>query len=213
MFMKFYKSNYFKALFLLLFCASFSYGQVVDRLENETALHFAERNKPGGATLTHKVLETKWNEVPVIISFYDQIYTLPKEKDPDQQSYHKIVGAVFLLKSKNTYHKTTLGPIDTEGGDPFIESVFFANADSDKAKELLVIASWPQVHYEVSGTLYGTFVFNYEFIRDTTEWNFLQGISEKLSGGCECQWSDGSSKKAKFKTATEVKKELKRLGF
>jgi hypothetical protein len=211
--MKFYNSNYFKALFLLLFCGTFSYGQVVERLENETALQFAERNKPGDATLTHKVLETKWNEVPVIILFYDQIYTLPKEKDPDQQSYHKIVGAVFLLKFKNTYVKTTLGPIDTEGGDPFIESVFFANADTDKVKELLVIASWPQVHYEVSGTLYGTFVFNYEFSSATTEWNFLQGISEKLSGGCECQWSDGSSKKAKFKTAFQVKKELKRLGF
>jgi hypothetical protein len=42
---------------------------------------------------------------------------------------------------------------------------------------------------------------------------FLEEISKKLDGGCECNWRDGTNKKSKFKTASEVKKELKRLGF
>ncbi|MFT3844308.1 MAG: hypothetical protein QM725_04595 [Lacibacter sp.] len=197
----------------MLFWTAYSFGQLVQRQDKETAEQFAERQKPGNSTLTHRVLETKWNELPVIISLYDQTYKLPIENDPDQQTYHKIVGAVFIQLDKNNYSKTTLGTIDTEGGDPNIETVFFANADTDKTKELIIIASWEQRHYEVSGTLYGTYVFDYELTSALLEWKFLEEVSRKLDGGCECSWRDGTSKKAKFKTATEVKNELTRLGY
>lgn len=198
---------------LLLFWTTFSFGQIVKRQDNETAEQFAERQKPENSTLTHKVLETKWNGLPVVISLYDQTYKLPIQNDPDQQTYHKIVGAVFIQLDKNNYSETTFGTIDTEGGDPTIETVFFANADTDKTKELIIIASWEQRHYDVSGTLYGTYVFDYELTSATLEWKFLEEISRKLDGGCECNWSDGTSKKAKFKTASEVKNELTRLGY
>ena len=197
----------------MLFWTTFSFGQLVQRQDTETAEQFAERLKPDSSTLTHKVLETKWNELPVVISLYDQTYKLPIENDPDQQTYHKIVGAVFIQLDKNNYSKTTFGTIDTEGGDPNIETVFFANADTDKTKELIIIASWEQRHYDVSGTLYGTYVFDYELTSAVLEWNFIEEISRKLDGGCECSWRDGTSKKAKFKTVTEVKNELTRLGY
>lgn len=197
----------------MLFWTTFSFGQIVQRQDNETAEQFAERQKPENSTLTHKVLETKWNGLPVVISLYDQTYKLPIQNDPDQQTYHKIVGAVFIQLDKNNYSETTFGTIDTEGGDPTIETVFFANADTDKAKELIIIASWEQRHYDVSGTLYGTYVFDYELTSATLEWKFLEEISRKLDGGCECNWNDGTSKQAKFKTASEVKNELTRLGY
>lgn len=197
----------------LLFWTSFSFGQLVQRQDNETAEQFAERVKPDSSTLTHKVLETKWNEHSVVISLYDQTYKLPIQNDPDQQTYHKIVGAVFIQLDKNNYSKTTFGTIDTEGSDPNIETVFFANADTDKTKELIIIASWEQRHYDVNGTLYGTYVFDYELTSAILEWKFLEKISRKLDGGCECSWSDGTSKKAKFKTAKEVKNKLIRLGY
>lgn len=197
----------------MLFWTTFSFGQLVQRQDNETAEQFAERLKPDNSILTHKVLETKWNGLPVVISLYDQTYKLSIENDPDQQTYHKIVGAVFIQLDKNNYSKTTFGTIDTEGGDPSIETVFFANADTDKTKELIIIASWEQRHYDVSGTLYGTYVFDYELTSATLEWKLIEEISRKLDGGCECSWRDGTSKKAKFITSTEVKNELTRLGY
>lgn len=205
--------RHFINITLLFFWTTFSFGQLVQRQDSETAEQFAERQKPENATLTHKVLETKWNELPVVISLYEQTYKLPIKNDPDQQTYHKIVGAVFIQLDKNMYRKTTFGTIDTEGGDPTIETVFFANADTDKTKELIIIASWEQRHYDVSGTLYGTYVFDYELTSPTLEWKILEDISSKLDGGCACSWRDGTSKKAKFKTASEIRNELSRLGY
>ncbi|MEO5777202.1 MAG: hypothetical protein ABIQ27_09855 [Flavobacterium sp.] len=200
---------------ILFFWTTLSYGQieVVPRKDNETIEQFAERQKPENSTLTHKVLKTKWNGNSVIVSLYDITYKLPVQNDPDQQTYHKIEGYVFSQLDKNTYSKVTFGIIDSEGGNPTIETVFFANTDKDKAEELIVIASWKQRHYDITGTLYGTYVFDNETIEKTLDLKFLEEISKKLDGGCECTWSDETNKKAKFKTALEIRNELIRLGY
>ncbi|RZK89946.1 MAG: hypothetical protein EOO98_09340 [Pedobacter sp.] len=207
--------RHFINISILLFWTTLSFGQIqlVPRKDNETAEQFAERQKPENSTLTHKVLETKWNGNPTIISLYDITYKLPEENDPGQQTYHKIIGFVFSELGKNTYSKVTFGTIDTEGGNPSIETIFFANADNDKAKEIIIIGSWEQRHYDVNGTLYGTYVFDNQTIEKTFDLKFLEEISKKLDGGCECNWRDGTNKKSKFKTASEVKKELTRLGY
>jgi len=202
-------------LIILLLWTALSFGQMqlIARNAEETAAQFAERQKPKNATLTHNVIEALWNGNSTIISLYDLPYKLSLENDPDQQTYHKIIGFVFSELDKNTYSKVTFGPIDTEGGSPSIETVFFANADNDKAKELLLIASWEQRHFEVNGTLYGTYVFDNETIEKSFDLKLLEEISKKLDGGCECTWSDGTSKKSRFKTAAAVKKELVKLGY
>lgn len=202
-------------IFILLFLlgSTIVNGQVIQRNDGETAEQFAERFKPQNAKLTHGVIEMKWNDIPIIIALYKQSYKLPLKQDLEQQSYFRIVGTVFMHKDKNTFIKTGFGVIDTEGGEPNIETVFFANADTDKTKELVVIASWQQQHFDVDGTLYGTFVYDYDLSNRRNDWKLLEKISKKLDGGCECSWSDGSSKKAKFKTAAQVKRELIRLGY
>lgn len=207
--------RHFLNIAILVFWTTLSFGQIqlVTRKDNETVEQFAERQKPENSTLTHKVLETKWNGNSTIISLYDITYKLPVQNDPDQQTYHKIEGFVFSELGENTYSIVTFGTIDTEGGDPLIETVFFANADNDKAKELIIVASWEQKHYDVNGTLYGTYVFDDETIEKTLDLKFLEEISKKLNGGCECNWRNGKNKKAKFKTASEVKRELIRLGY
>ena len=200
---------------ILFFWTTLSFGQIelVPRKENETVEQFAERQKPENSTLAHTILKTKWNGNSVIISLYDITYKLPIQNDPDQQTYHKIEGFVFSQLDKNSYSKVTFGTIDTEGGNPIIETVFFANADNDKAKELVIIASWEHRHYDITGTLYGTYVFDNETLEKTLDLKFLEEISKKIDGGCECTWSDGTNKKAKFKTAMEVRQELIRLGY
>lgn len=198
---------------LLIFQTIFSYAQIVQRQHNETAEQFANRLKPDNSTLTHKAVETKWNGVSVVISLYNQTYKLPLNKDPDQSTYNRIIGSVFIQSDSTTYKKTRFGTIDTEGGDPSIESIFFANADKDSTRELIIIASWEQKHYDVNGTLYGTYVFDYDLSGTTLEWKLLEAISNKLEAGCECTWRDGTKKTARFKTASSIRKELVRLGY
>jgi hypothetical protein len=207
--------RHFLNIAILVFWTTLSFGQIqlVTRKDNETAEQFAERQKPENSILAHKVLETKWNGNSVIISLYDITYKLPEQNDSDEQTYHKIEGFVFSELGENTYSIVTFGTIDTEGGDPLIQTVFFANADNDKSKELIIVASWEQKHYDVNGTLYGSYVFDDETIEKTLDLKFLKKISKELAGGCECSWSNGTNKKAKFKTASEVKRELIRLGY
>lgn len=201
------------SLALLFIVVSTTFSQQVQRYDYETAAQFAERLKPKNAILTHQVIEAKWNEKPVVIAFYKHTYQLPKEKDPDQQVCQKITGSVYIETDSNSYRKTGFGAIETEGGEPNIETVFFANADKDNTKELILIASWVQQHNDVSGMLYGIYVFDYDLSNTKSDWTFLKKISNQLDGGCECSWSDGTSKKAKYKKASEVKAALIKLGF
>lgn len=187
-----------------------SYGQEVRRLENETLEVFAKRNGPPQSELTHTVIETEaWNRPRTVIAFY-----IVKVELKDGTHATQVDGYLFVPKSTDTYEKILIKNFEEEGDTPTIEAVFFANADRDKAQELIVICSWLQRHYDVSGTLYGTFIF--DDLRPgahPAELSFLEGISERVSGDCECEWRDGRKKKSRYKTAASVKAGLKKLGF
>lgn len=133
------------ALFLITFLPGtfISYAEEVKRLENETLENFARRNGLSQAELTHSVLETEaWGYKKAVIAFYDMEFKI------SDQTYRRIVGYIFLPQDPNTYQKILIDSFEPEGGDPKIEAVFFANADKDNAKELVVICSWPQRHYD-----------------------------------------------------------------
>lgn len=202
-----------KLLFALLILAffiwtPFSYAQEVRRLENETLENFAKRNGPPQSELTHKVIETEaWGKQKTVIAFYIVQIRL-KDGSPATQ----VDGYLFMLKSTDTYEKILIENFEEEGATPKIETVFFANADKDKAKELIVICSWLQRHYDVGGTLYRTFVFD-DLRPNTSKLTFLESVSERVSGDCDCEWRDGRKKTSKYKTAASVRAGLKKLGF
>lgn len=199
-----------KILFLIVFVfvfASIGFAQSnlkeVKRLANETAEKFAKRNGRADAELVHPVIETEaWNNKKSIFAFYSG--------EADGQ----VDGYVFVPKSDGVYQKILIYNFEEEGDTPKIEAVFFANADKDKAKELIVICSWDVKHYDVSGTLYGTYVFD-DITSETNppKLKFLKNVSEKVSGGCDCTYRDGTKGTKKFKTAAQVKTGLKKLGF
>jgi hypothetical protein len=197
---------------ILLISANFSFGQIVQRFDKETAEQFSGRFKPGNSQITHKVIESTWNSNPVIIAFYEQPYKLSKQEDPDQQEYLRIVPTIFIKTESNKYKKIIIDTIESEGGDPFIESIFFANTDKDSFKELIIIASWQQRHYQISGKLYGTFVYDNFNPNIKRKLVFLKDISQKLDGGFEGD-REGEPVKAKYKTAGEIKGELIKLGY
>ena len=199
------------ALFVIAFLlgTNTSSAEEVKRLENETIENFARRNGPPQSELTHPVIETDaWGHKKTVLAFYEA------ESKTSGQTERKIVGYIFLSQDAITYQKIRIGTFEPEGGDPKIEAVFFANADKDKAKELIVICSWPQRHYDFSGTLYGTFIF--DDIRtgaSPTELSFLENVSERVSGDCECQWRNGKKRTSRYKTAASVRAGLRKLGF
>jgi hypothetical protein len=200
----------FVLLPLLFFLwAPFLYGDEVKRLENETLENFARRNGPPQSELTRTVIETEaWGRKKTVIAFYDTEFRHSGE------TYHRVVGYVFLPRTPNTYQKTLIASFEPEGGSPTVEAVFFANADKDKAKELIVICSRLQRHHDVNGTLYGTYVF--DDLRpgtSPTKLSFLEGVSEQVSGSCDCEWRGGLRKTSKYKTAASVKIGLRKLGF
>ena len=188
-------------------------AQVVMRLNDETPEHFASRFKPYNSVITYRVIPATWNNKSVIFAFYDQEFQLPKQKDSLQQGDHRIIAIMFAEGEKNHFTKVLVDLIGSEGGSPVIDTLFFLNADSDTLKELALVVSWEQKHYDVNGTLYGTLVFDNMQAKEQEKLTILKEISEKLDGGCECTWKDGTRKKAKFKTAAEITKELERLGY
>jgi hypothetical protein len=196
-------------LFTFSLCVPFANGQEVKRIENEALETFAKRNGPPQSELAHAVIETEaWDNQKTVIAFY-----VIEVKDK-YGTHGQVDGYLFRALSPNTYQKILIEKFEPEGGDPKIEAAFFANADKDAAKELIVICSWPQQHYDVSGTLYGTFIFDDLRSGATpTKLNFLEGVSNKVSGGCDCTYRNGNRKTSKYKTAASVKLALKRLGF
>ena len=182
----------------------------IERLPNESAENFAKRNMPPQSELVHKVIETEaWGNKKNVIAFY-QI----EIKLKDNVSATQVDGYLFLQKSVNSYEKILIHSFGEEGDTPQIEAVFFANADKDKAQELIVICSWQQRHYDVNGTLYGTFIFDdLNHLTDSGSLKYLETISNKVSGGCDCNYRDGRKGNKKFNSAAKVKAGLRKLGF
>lgn len=102
---------------------------------------------------------------------------------------------------------------EQEGGAPRILAIGFANADRDKARELIVLLAWDIRHYDVGGTMYG--------IRILDDWKPGQkalvpvNSAEKLfrQYECDCGRRDEPDTVASVKTIAVVKQALKRAGY
>ena len=194
---------------LSLLCAVLpAHASSVTRRANETTESFAKRNGPPQATLVHQVIETRaWGgKSRAIIAFYEQVI------EQSGQTYRQVVGYMYVPGAPNTYRKVLIGTFEPEGGDPSIEAVFFVNAGRGEPPKLIIICSWPQIHYDFRGTLYATFV--YAAPRpgaQATRLAFEEGMSKRLEGGCECEWRDGTRSVAKYKTADDVTAALRTL--
>jgi hypothetical protein len=192
----------------LLFVVSAACSSSVNRLPDESAESFVKRNGPPQTTLVHQVIETsKWGgKSKAIIAFYEQDF------EESGQAYCKIMSYIFIPETDKTYRKILVDVFEPEGGDPEIEAVFFSEVGKTGQPKLIIICSWPQVHYDFRGKLYATFV--YEAPHPNTKVDkliFEDSISKKLYGGCECEWRDGTRTTAKYKTANEVRAALRTI--
>ena len=158
--------------------------------------------------LGHQIIETDiWDRTnKSIIAFYG----FDDPKDPNI-GYDEIQGHLFMSVEKGIYRDISFGPITQDGGLPEIVSVFFANADKDTEKELIVLCKLEQTHhYDYSGQFYETYIFDNPNSSNTL--TLYENLSGKF-GGCECDFREEKSKKAKYKTAKDIKLGLKKMGF
>ncbi len=184
-----------------------SFGQSFTRENNETIESFVSRIKPISVTIAHPVIETNtWDSsAKAIIALYGY-----EDTSSSNSGFTKIVGHLYFPIGINKYRDYNFGPIEEDGGYPEVLSVFFANADKDPQKELILLCKYEQRHYDYNGTFYETFIF------DDPAQKLKLPLFEKLSEqfyGCECGWRTGKVEIAKFKTAKEVRAGLKKLGF
>jgi hypothetical protein len=184
-----------------------SFGQSIIREDNETIESFVNRLKPLSVVLAHPIIETNtWDSSSkAIIALYGY-----GDTSEVISGFNKIVGHLYFPIGMNKYRDYNFGPIEEDGGYPEVLSVFFANADKDPQKELIVLCKYEQRHYDYSGTFYESFIF------DNPDQQSSLPLFEKLSErfyGCECGWRTGKVEIAKFKTAKAVKAGFKQLGF
>jgi hypothetical protein len=193
-------------ILISFFSTTFCVGQTFDRQDKETALNFVKRIT-NLEEFPHPVIETKeWDTTRKVI-----IYFVPKTTD----DVTNIIGYLLVPITSTGYKQVLIDTFYQEGADPKIETVFFANADKDKKREVVILVSWPQVHRGagIYGTLYGTYIYdnpNLSISQDKLK--FYKGLSDKLDGGFEGD-REGKSVKAKYKSVASIRAALKKLGY
>jgi hypothetical protein len=196
----------FIILAIIYLSTALAQGQTIQRKQTETAAQFVARLKPRARQLAHPALETTaWSGQKAIVAFYGN-------DDPADANTgnNRIDGHLYLQKSAGQYRDVSFGPIEEDGGYPEILSVFFGNADADAAKELFILCKYPQRHADYNGDFYETFIFDNPGPK--SQLVYLKKTSDKFTG-CECEWTDGKTEVAKYKTAAAVKTRLKNMVF
>ncbi|WCM42214.1 hypothetical protein MG290_00660 [Flavobacterium sp. CBA20B-1] len=180
--------------------------------ENDTSF-IAEKWLPENYTIAHQPIKTKlWNIENVVIVFYET----PVYRQYKNITYtHNKVRGFLLVPYKNTYKMVLIDAYEDDNVATEILSVFFANIDNDKEKELIVLtANDHRLQYLYEGRDYG--IYFYDNFENNTIPNQLKAIYrkdlERFQGDfegfkAEQEW------KAQFKNADAIKKELKKMGF
>ena len=192
------------------------YGTTVKRIPGERTLQFVVRARPlyteFPEEVTSKIVETtEWTPEPSVVAFYTQKYYV--EEDGGLPKYNfRTLAYMFVPNGKDTYKRIFIDTFSVDGKQVNITSTFFANADSDQVKELVITATCPQRDAGSSGTLYINRVY-YNVGRPLpVRLKKLDAISAKIAGGLEGM-SGGKPSHAAYKNEKEITEALKKMGY
>lgn len=188
-------------------------GQTVKRLPGEPDLQFAVRVRPLYSEMTQELAgkiksSEEWTNIPAVIAFYNQRYYSVEEGMKPELKY-RTLAYMFIPNGKGAYKRTIIDTFANDGLPVKISGVFYANADSDQAKELVIMATSSQKDKHGSGTLYINRVYDDIGKLVPGRLKRLNNISGQIEGGFEGQ-REGRSSKAQHKTEKEVADELKK---
>ena len=193
------------------------YGATVKRIPGESPLQFVVRARPlyteFPQEVMSKVVETReWTPgAPSYIAFYTQKYYV--EEDGALPKYNfRTFAYMFIPTDKDTYKRVFIDTFSVGGKQVNITSTFFANADSDKAKELIITATCLIRDSHSSGMFYINRVYDNVTRPFPVRLKRLDEMSAKIEGGFEGV-TDGKPSKAKFKTEKDITDDLKKMGY
>jgi hypothetical protein len=184
-------------------------AQTFKRKPSETATDFAVRNRPDpDYGLSGKVIETKlWDgKTAVILAFY---YT----DKQDEGTW--VEGHIFIPSGPDTYKMIFIDGYNPEGSPCSIESVFFANADKDADKELVILCRWTQGNpHGIMGQFYQVYFYDkIDFKNPPNQPAQLKHLEKAFPFEYDGKNDVGEVSKAKYKTADAIRKKLKELGY
>jgi len=186
-------------------------GTIVKRIPGEPALQFVVRARPIYTEFTTeakaKIVETtEWSESPAVIAFYTQkYYTEENATVPNLRTL-----AYIFMPTANEYYKRIL--VDTFCNDDKpvkINKVFFANADSDATKELVIMASSAQS----GGAIYYNRIYDNVVKPMPAKLRRIPDAKTKITGGFDGMTRDGKTGHVEYKTKDDILEALKSAGF
>ena len=191
-------------------------GQTVKRIPGEPALQFVVRARPlyteFPQEMATKIVETtEWTPEPSIIAFYTQKFYIQEDGALPRDTY-RTLAFMFVPNGKDTYKRVIIDTFVYNGLPVNITATFFANADSDRTKELVILAASTQRDKQAIGTLYMNRVYDNFGRLAPARLKRLDDASAKVQGGFDGV-SAGTATKAKYKTQKEVTDALKKLGY
>ncbi len=199
--------------FGLIILAFFSFGQTFSKLTNESADSFIKRVLKV-EELAHPVIEAKeWDSTKrVIFAFVAVNAQSNGQYDENRESF--ILGYCFFKINSNNYQRALIDTFYEDGGEPRIETLFFANTDRDKEREIAIIVRTPQIHKGagVYGDFYDTYFYdNPNLLMPPSKLTRFEKLSKRFTGFEGDK--DDKHFKFKYKDVASIRKALKEMGY
>lgn len=191
-------------------------GAMVKRIPGEPALQFVVRCRPlyneFPAEMMTKVVETReWTPEPAVVAFYTQKFYVQEDGGEAKDAY-RTYGYIFLPNGKDSYRRVFIDTFAYDTKPVKIGSAFFANADSDDVKELIITASCAVKDASGAGTLYMNRAYDNVGRLLPGKLKRLDDVTARINGGFE-GIRNGKPEKAAMKNEKEIGDALKKLGY
>jgi len=197
----------------LIIFAFVSFGQTFSRLTNESVDSFIKRVFKV-EELAHPVIETKeWDSTKKVIFAFAAVNT-QSHGQYDENKESIIIGYCFFKINSNNYQRALIDTFHEDGGEPRIETLFFANTDKDKEREIAIIVRTPQIHRGagVYGDFYDTYFYdNPNLLIPPNRLRKFEKLRSKFTGFEGDR--DNKHFKFKYKDVASIRKALKEMGY
>lgn len=158
-------------------------------------------------------LNARWNGRPVVLHSWMESW--PLDGGLTEEALR-----LEVIDPRAATAPVAVGDFGEEGGIAKLTAIGFANADGDPAKELIVIVSWPQVHYDYGGAFYEVRIYDDLAAAGAGGVSEIAALSDHFNSGntCDCTWREGQGPDGDvnvypYKTIASVKAELRKMGY
>lgn len=202
-----------RGLRILAFCllAVSANAESIQKKPQESAKDFAARYAPNSASkVVHTATASAWRlDKPIIVSFYQYpvSYADKSKNYGDSPDESEVLGVIYIPINATEFKRFEIDGYGPEGSNAEINSVFFAKTEKSSEEKLFVMVSW----HTNNGVLYSTHIYEKpELTSSESKLVYLAQLSQTF--GMECDHCPSNpDRAAKFKTAADVKAELRRL--